>query len=440
MATASYHEQINTLDFTLPGSDSRHQAKGLSAFAHIAEMHLDEVANLWTLWFSALQQPQYDRESLQELEQRIQAHIAGMRLQEEVTWDHCLWFLEFADGGEMFAATQLAFRSYDVEKIKAVVNAAELAPQVLDGLISAIAWLPNDIVSPWINKFLMSRQLLHKYIAVEACRLRRADLGELLDEMAGRSECTSHPLLGPSLLRSLGEFKHHNAVSVVDDIELPKETEFWRLYCQILLGEHQRLNQLRPFLFIAGIKGDIAMQLIFRCLPLDQAQPIISELAVQQSTMRAAVISVGILGDPYAIPWLIGVMRNPQLAQLAGQAFTMITGCNLESSDYTVSDLPESLEGRIRQETDHEHPPSVADGSLPWPDADAIWLAWQDILSAEYVSGVRYFMGEKINEELCWSVLENGKQNQRWYAAYELALINPAIGLYNTRGIQYPEP
>ncbi len=433
----SYQQQIDELEFTDHELDTRSRENNHYAYGHIAELHLDDVANLWTVWYGGLNDPNFDRDALAELERRIQSHIAGMRLQEPAAWDRCLGQLETIDAAELFAAAQLAFRSYDVNKIRLVVNTAEHNPHAIPGLVSALAWLPEDIFSPWRSKLSSSKSLYHKYYAVEAARLRGEDLGDLLDNFCQRQECLNHPYLGPALLRSLGEFKHHQTRSALLQMSLAEHCEFWRLYSLVLLGEVHLVERLTPYLDSADLQID-ALQLIFRILPMDQAHVTISDLAADQNNVSCAILAVGILGDPHAVPWLIGLMHNNDVARLAGFAYSLITGTDLEAAECIFDESPEAIDETVHRELQSENRLVELQSLLPWPDADAVWAHWQQI-SSGYEPGLRYFAGKNITEQHCINVLDVGFQLHRKCAAFELALINPDLELYNTSGIQYPE-
>lgn len=427
-------EQSNSTDSagTEPGGST------CAAFSHIAQMHLDELANLWTVWRAALELPQHDAASISEIEIRMQAHIVGMRLHEQTVWHLCTADLSIADAGELFAATQLAFRSYDVEKIKLVVEAAGESLHAIDGVISALAWMPADITDSWIEKFLESKDFLHKYIAVEAERWQGRVNQRRVLEFLSRPECMDFTLLGSAVLRCIGEFKIKEAESLISPY-LQGDLRFWALYAQVMLGDKANVGDLREFLIGDELEQKLALQLAFRLLELSQAQTWISSLAENPATIAVAIQATGILGDPQAIPWLIGLMQRAETAKLAGFAFAMITGCEIEANEYHMDSPPESLNETVARELASESPASAFEEALPWPNAGVIWQAWQDHLGHKFSRPMRYFLGEAINGEFCRRVAESGFQPERMYAVYELALKNPAYQLYNTQGIQHPE-
>lgn len=404
-----------------------------AAFSHLAQMHLDEVANLWSVWHSALSLPHYDRQSLVELEQRLQSHIVGMRLHEHSTWQRCVDDLDIADAGEVFAAAQLAFRSYDVDKIKLVVKTASEDEHRMIGLMSALAWLPIDIADPWLNKFLKSKQLQHKWIALEAHRWREEPHPQALVALVQRADCQQHPQLLRALLRSVGEFKVTQAAALLSDLP----ASVWTAYARALLGDKSVLDELKTSLESSDIDPEARMcaaHVLFRLCDSQVAQQTIRSLAENPATQSLAVLGAAMLGDIQVIPWLIGQMHDLRVARLAGLAFTTLTGCDIEEHDYQLAEPPVGQDDEI-----DETLPGGFMESLVWPNPEIVWQVWEQHLAPRYPSGVRYLMGAAIGREHCEKWLNTGNQFVRCCASYELALNNPPLGLYNTRGIQHPE-
>lgn len=409
-----------------------------SAFSHLCDQHISEVAHLWGIWFTALSLSHYNAPALKELELRIQANIAGVRTHGDDAWRICHNLLDIADAGEIFAAAQIAFRSYNVERIKAVVDTVEQDPFLERGLISALAWLPGDIAHPWQKKFLESKQMRHKRVALEACRLRGEDPAAYLNRFMQRDDCLADKDLLHVALRCIGEFKRDDLQAEIEPhLSDQDETRFWALYASVLLGENELVEQLKPFAF-TGPCQEIAVNLAFRVLPHDTARGWIRELVNAEIDKKWAIVAAQALGDPQVIPWLVGLMREPTYARLAGQAFYAITGIDLRDNALTI-DEPESLAQRIEREIADESADMPIDEHLPWPDIDKIWAVWTDQLMTRFIPGKRYLLGEPPTETALRSALINGFQPQRHAAALELALTQRQTRVVNTFGCVAPE-
>lgn len=407
-------------------------------FSHICAQHIDEVAHLWGIWHGAQVLPHYDRSALQALELRVQSNIAGARVHGDAAWRICEQLLSIADAGEIFAAAQLAFRSYDTERIRMVVDTVEQDASLKPGLISALAWLPGDIAHPWQKKFLQSKHMEHKALALEVCRLRGEDPAVYLDRLLQREDCQAEPEVMNVALRCVGEFKRHDLHALVEpQLAQQDETRFWALYAAILLGRNDIVEQLRTFVFMGPCQS-LAIEVAFRVLTHDSARAWIREMVDSGVDKQWVIQAAQSLGDPQVIPWLIGLMREPGVARFAAHAFYSITGVDILENNLYIDD-PQSLEQKLAREMADASGEMPIDEHLPWPDVDKIARAWSEELASRYTPGRRHFLGLPPTVAVLKAALANGFQLQRHAAALELALTNRDMRLVSTFGCVAPE-
>ena len=55
----------------------------------VIEQHAEEAAFLWLLRSGAVQKPNYDLNDLTELDNRVEAHVDGLRIAGDAGWDIC---------------------------------------------------------------------------------------------------------------------------------------------------------------------------------------------------------------------------------------------------------------------------------------------------------------------------------------------------------------
>jgi uncharacterized protein (TIGR02270 family) len=122
-------------------------------------------------------------------------------------------------------------------------------------------------------------------------------------------------------------------------------------------------------------------------------------------------------------------MADAHLARLAGEAFAMITGVELESLGLARSP-PDEFEVGPSQNPGDEDVEMDSDDELPWPDLERIH-AWWDANHSRFQSGARHFMGEPPTVLHCRKVLREGFQSQRIAAAEHLNLLQPGTPLFN---------
>lgn len=408
-----------------------------SIYGQIHERYVDDATFLWLLRSLAVNQPHYSATDLAELDARIDAQLNGLMTAPEESWALCARALELQQPDNLFTAGVLAFRSLDTRYIQHVVEAGLGSKHALCGLVAAMAWLPGRLVHSWIKKFLTSKDLNHKYLALAACSARCEDPREFLTNMLERDDCLAHPLLYARALRLIGELKRFDLLPALRKgmISDDKDIVFWATWSAILLGEKSLAVNLQSYALNTNPHQIRAMALCFRILPLETARSWITLLAKDPANNRLVITATASLGDPQAINWLIAQMRTPAVTRLAGEAFTTITGIDLQEHKLVLEELPD-LDAHLPDDGAQNEDIELSDDEyLPFPDANKIAAIWQKY-QQRYAPAQRYFMGKIISSDLSVSehlrhVFANGQQRQRQIAALELALLEPAHFLLN---------
>lgn len=162
----------------------------------------------------------------------------------------------------------------------------------------------------------------------------------------------------------------------------------------------------------------------------DQGQAWLKVLASNPGTLRLAVQAAGVIGDPTHVPWLIQQMANPQMARVAGESFSYITGIDLAYDDLDT-DKPEGFEAGPTENPEDENVEMDADEDLPWPDPQLI-EKWWSTHRIEFTNGTRFLLGKPMTLDSLNQALRTGRQRQRTAAAIELAMRQPGTALFNT--------
>ena len=398
-------------------------------FAQLA----DDAAFLWLLHSIAVNQPHYTQTDLVQLESRVDAQLDGLMTAPEESWELCFnAFQQHQQAGEAFAASILAFRSLEINKIQAVVVAGLASDETFKGLVAALAWLPGKFVHSWIKKFLTSKDINHKYLALAVCSARREDPKEYITNILQREDCLSHEKLYVCALQIAGQLKRFDlmpAVRVAMQSD-NKNIVFWAHWSAILMGDKNAALALQSVVVQKNPHQLSAIQISMRSLPIDVARNWIGLLAKNPANIRVVIAATGILGDPQAINWLIEQARVPLLTRLAGEALTLITGIDLEANKLALEALP-NLDDQLPNDDAAEHDIEMnEDDRLPFPDVDKIAAIWQKY-SNRFIAGQRYFMGQQINTEHLHNIYKTGYQRQRSAAAVELALLDAHQFLFN---------
>lgn len=400
----------------------------------IFEQYATEAAFLWILRSIAINEPHNDKQDIAALEQRINTQLDGLMTSPEQGWQVCEQALDIVEAGEVFTAMVIAMRSHDTANIKLAVDTGLASANTMKGLVSAMGWIADDIANIWIERFLAGKDMLHKYLGVAACSVRRKDPGDALLSILKREDCMQDAQLYSRALRLVGELRRHDCMPFLNNAvdHENDDIKFWANWSIILLGQHNNVNKLKPYVLKAGGLQNKAIQIVFRTLALNEARDVISELSKDESQTRAVIKAIGVLGDPHAVNWLINKMQNPLYAKLAGEAFSSITGVDFDSNDLSI-DTPEDYPVIPNDDLNDDIVGLDEDENLPYPDAAKVATIWQKY-GKKFIVGKRYFYGKLISANILNDILNNGMQRQRHAAAMELALSENGMPLVNTHG------
>lgn len=406
----------------------------MSPYTDVYEQFAVDAAFLWLLRSVAVDQPHYTAADVGALEERIQAQLDGLLTAPEEAWEVCREAMDLQESGEIFAGAVLAFRSLDVRKIQTAVEAGLASEAGFPGLVSALGWLPGRLCHSWLRRFLTSKDLDHKYLAIAACSVRREDPCAYLTSIFQREDCLAHSPLYARALRIVGELKRRDlAPALVMAMEAQDPScHFWANWSSVLLGDRSSIDNLQAYTLQPGPYQSSAINLAFRALPVEEGRAWINRLAQSPESARPVIKATAALADPHAVNWLIGQMRVPSLTRLAGEAFTTITGIDLEEWNLALDDLPDLDEHLPNEDPDDTNVDMDEDEHLPFPDVAKIAAVWQKY-QHRFVSGQRYLLGKPVTSENLTVCLNHGYQRQRHAAALELALLNKDQPLANTR-------
>lgn len=207
---------------------------------------------------------------------------------------------------------------------------------------------------------------------------------------------------------------------------------FWSAWAAAMVGAPGlSLDLLRDEVVQSKQFNRKAMQVLFRVISQQSSKQILDDLAQSEETLRAAITGAGIVGDPASLPWLINQMEDPEFARPAGEAFTFITGADIEDEELEEQ-WPEGFEAGPTENPEDEDVTLDEDEDLPWPDPEKV-AAWWEKNNNRFTTNKRNLLGQPITTDHCKQILKKGKQSQRQAAAMELALMRPEAMLFETR-------
>lgn len=397
----------------------------------VVEQHAEEAAFLWITRNRAVHAPNYSLQDLADLDERVEAHLDGLRVAGQFAWQLCEQALGRGSQGEVFAAGVLAFDSGDSARIQRVLQAVCAAPEVERELISALGWLPFSNVAGHIQELLDSERPEIRCVGIAASAVHRRDPGQPL--MQALSD--PHSRLRARGLKACGELGKVDFLPVIlQSILDPDDScRFFAVWSAARLGDRSYgvLSALREIAMEHTRYAERALHIALRIMDLHQAKAWHRQLMMDPTQLRAAAIAGGVIGDPEAVGGVIDLMHIPAIARVAGEAFSMITGVDLAYADLT-GDQPEGFEAGPTEDPEDENVAMDLDEAFPWP-VPALVGKWWNEHRGKFQPGRRYLRGKEIAIASLREALINGKQCERAAAALELALQEPMQPLFEVR-------
>jgi uncharacterized protein (TIGR02270 family) len=380
----------------------------------IVEEHAEEAASLWELRERALCAPNRTLNDLAELDERIEAHIDGLRIAAEPGREIAAEQLASEAAGAVFAAAVVTLESGDADRFRTVTAAVAAAPDSARGLIAALAWVAGDCAGARLAELLGSRSAVLASVGIAASVAHRLDPGAAL-HAAFASEVAD---LRRRAFAAVGRLGRSDLIaSIAPGLQDPDaDCRFWAAWASALLGDAAGLMALQRVAEAQGPFRERAAAMACRLLDLPKALVWHQWLAKDPSAGRAAIASAGAIGDVAGIPFLLEQMASPELARVAGEAFTSITGIDLR-----VAALEAPAAEFDAGPTDDPEDENVAmdpDEDLPWPSVDAIRGWWREH-AGRFHKGQRYLLGRPIALDGVLGTLRTGTQRQRVAAALE---------------------
>jgi len=411
----------------------------MAIIENIIQEHSDEISALINSNFK------YQNKLLTELfehEDRIDAHLDGLLLDPVLGWEKAENALRFGDVGELYVASLVAIASGNQEYINEVEKIAVNSSELATGFVDALLWFPISAIQNTIKSLLNSESLVAQSLGVAALSSRGVDPGSALESLL----ISDKKIVAQRAAQAAGEAGRLDLLPLLhkllghEDIEL----RFAVAKAAVMLGSHAAAKVLIDFVRYEEYRQE-AIRSVIPLMSTNSTQFWLNELAKDLTYTRSIVYGSGVLGDPQNIPGLVRAMHDKNYARIAGNAFSVITGIDLDESNLTPDNGEENQP--VNDENDQQENTALAkdtvqnfdddepdpDEALAWPDPDKI-TAWWQANHTDFITGQRYLMGLPITDDKnLITVLYQGNQQQRNAAALQLKLRYPQQPLFNTR-------
>lgn len=392
-------------------------------FPSLAEQHATQAAFLFQRREAAAGAAHYRLRDLAELDERLEAHLDGLRLSgaEGAAAARALTAAE--EPGGVFVAADRALDAKDARALAQLLDLAGDDPRAEADLVGAIAWSPLER-SAWAVRALLHASCppaLHR-MGIAAKVAHREDPGEPL----------VHALWGddPSLRRAglfgLGRLGRRDLLSLAqEDYAQPDPAvRLEAATAGLLLGDRRGVGVLGELL--ASPLSYPALTLLARASDGQDGVRAIERLA--DAEPRAAIQAMEASLDVRWVPRLAAWLADPKLARLAARALATLTGRPVAGPSRGAAP-----DGWSSGPTDDPRDPDVApdpDTALPWPAPEAYSA---ETLAATKGATGRWLWGAPLGQAVAERVLREGTQWERAAAAWELALASPGRPMVDVR-------
>lgn len=396
--------------------------------AQVIDQHAEGAGFLAGLRDYAVRAPHYDLKHLTTLDNRIEAHLDGLRIAGLPGLEALSQQLSPNAQGEVFAATVLAFETNNATAMGILAEHVLVHTGSERFMAAALGWLEWPLVEPWIDRMLVSPESLFRRIGLAACGMHRHDPGPAL--LAGLSH--ADPSVLARAARTAGELRRRDLMPTIRAHRQHQDaaTCFWANWATAQMGDEEALEPLRQFAEQAGEFQYRALCVLLAWQKRENSIAWIRQLMQNPKQRRIGIQAVGLLGDPVSIPWLIQQMSDLPHARVAGEAFSLITGADLALLDLELQDLPD-FDAGPNDDPEDSNVAMDPDENLPWPDPQLI-AAWWQTHGGDFQAGVGYVLGLQQSESSYLLALVQGQQRQRIAAASGIARFRPTEVLFPT--------
>jgi uncharacterized protein (TIGR02270 family) len=397
--------------------------------ADVVRQHADEAAGLWVSRARLVAAPRVGLFELQRADDRLAAHLDGLAVAGDEGWRVCQAALGDRTAGAIFASAAVAVEFRQAQRLEHLFTLTEGSPGAKDELASAFAWVERRYLQGTVAGLLKSAEPSRRLAGIAACGAHAVDPGLA----AGPWLRDEDPHVRAGALRAAGDVGCLPVLGACKSALSDQDADcrFWAARSGVLLGDRGlALNALARVGLAEGPRRLRAFSLALQAMGVGAAHAALQQLAADPSQLRWLIQGSGIVGDPAYVPWLIGHMANDGVARLAGEAFTLITGADLDALQL-VRPRPQAVESEPGESPEDENVAMDPDEDLPWPDPDRVG-GWWDANAVRFEPGARYFLGAPVTRAQCLAVLKDGFQRQRMLAARDVCLLNPGTPLFNT--------
>ena len=378
----------------------------------------------WHLRNQASVSPMFRSQHLVELDRRLESYLACFQVSPPER-EHLLSKLNPIDWGVVFITAHVALCNDDAaafERAVAILTDEQQARELSDALCS----MAYATAQPHLSRLLTHDNPLARIAAITATGFFRAEL----DPATVGKLLTDTPAVVAATLKVIGSNKRNEyRDAVVNRLRHDNpRVSFAAAYAGSLLGLPAALPVLKEFCAQDTPFLRTALALIYHVLPADDIRATVAEIHESALSPRLKAHSIAMAGLPDGISILLEWLDDPEYGPVAGEAFSFITGVDLEDEGLSLLDveLCESQEAPLAVKRKKDRWTQAYEADLPWPDPESV-KHWWSAHHARFQPGTRYLAGDTLTDAHLQRVLAQGTQTQRHAASLILGIRHPTL-------------
>lgn len=384
----------------------------------------------WFLLDQAKHNPRYNYADYKLQATRVESYLDALVVAYHAGEDIASWLSE-GDWGVCFVLASLGVGLQDHQLFQTALNQLDENQEThYREIVDACVWYQCDNLSPWVLKLLLHPSPVAKQSALalarhESFHVEQEQIHSLLHD--------PHPAIQSQLLHWLGEGGHEEHTHFIQQHYAHKNNHvaFAAARAGFLFKDPDAFQHIQQMALTTNPSMRDAIALLF-VSQQDTArlQTWLTQLwDSDQVSQRAKIYAIAIAGLSTWVEPLLELMEDEHLARAAGEAFTLITGIDIEEAGLDDEEFcgdcalanAEQEEAHAAERKKDTLFASPWEEDLPMPDAEKMYVWWES-QKGKSTDGDRYLAGHALSEESLKFVLNNGNQGQRHIAAQHLSL------------------
>lgn len=369
-------------------------------------------------------------------DERIEAHLQALVDAWPAGERSVRVALERASAAAAFSVVALALERGALNVLGEVATLATEAPQLMQGVLGALGWV--DVVSKeqvQLSAFAaaMGHHAPRVWLAAHRLQRCRPPFVEMFvaDGSSKQIRLEAVRLVGE--LGAVDLLPQCRSLLGAEDVQLVQAAAVSCAYlgeADLATAAIARLRGSVSGSMAEALRADLTASQVASLRGVQAAAGTGDQAATDtQSGQCGRLRRAGLAGGLACIPELVESLSAIRFARAAAEAFTWITGADLEDLGLD-RDPPDDFQSGPNDDPNDENVAMDEDEDLPWPDPVKV-ADWWHKNKHNFQPGVRYFMGKPVTVEHCIHVLKTGKQRQRFIAARYLKLLQPERPLFN---------